>query len=372
VHGVRSRILDVLAALFVASIFWVPPLARTGRWPAAPLLVGVVAAILLCRRFPAWSAVAAATLTITGTVLGVTTDPMTAAAWCLYPLAFGLAGRVRAPLVVLTALIGGLAVVAGAPDEDPHGLGRRLLLSVVALTLSWLLGTMVGRQVAAERARVQLTVAREVHDVVGHALGVIGAEAGVTRSLPDATDDELRESLAGIERHARGALAEVQTLVRALRTPTPTPAQLTALVTAVRSTGVRVQADLAPITDIDPHLAASLFRIAQESLSNVVRHAPGSLCRITLAQEAGTLVLTVEDDGPPPPPASAVPPTPAPKAMAAPATIGTAVPGTVSTAGGSGLIGMRERARLVGGTVTWAATGPGFRVEARLPVRGRR
>jgi signal transduction histidine kinase len=347
VQHVRSRILDGLAALFVVAIFWVPVLARTGRWFAAPLAAGVAAAVLLCRRFPAPSTAAAAALTIGGTLLGVSTDPMIATAWCLYPLAFGLAGRLQAPLVVLTALIGGLAVVAGVPDRDPHGLGRRLLLSVVALTLSWLLGTMVGRQVIAERARVQLAVARDVHDVVGHALGVIGAEAGVTRSLPDATPDELRESLAGIERHARGALTEVQTLVRTLRAPEPTLDQLGALVTAATAAGVRLETDLSPIGEIDPRLAASLYRIAQEALSNVVRHAPGARGRVRLAEEAGVVVLTVENDG---------------------ITSG----GPAVGAGGSGLIGMRERARLHSGTVSWGRAGQGFRVEARLPRRGPR
>jgi signal transduction histidine kinase len=340
---VRSRILDVLAAVFVVTICWVPAIVRDGRWPAAAPAAGVVAAVLLARRRPGPATVAAVVLTVAGTALGVCTDPMLAAAWCLYPLAYAIADRVRAPLAVLTVLIAGLAVVAWVPD---HGLGRSLLLSVVALTLSWLLGTMVGRQVIAERARVQLAVARDVHDVVGHALGVIGAEAGVTRLLPDASDQELRDSLAGIEQHARGALAEVQTLVRALRAPTPSLDQLSALVTAVRASGVRVQPDLQPLADLDPRLAVSVFRIAQESLSNVVKHAPGSLCRVTLAERQGAVVLTVEDDGP--------------------------GPSGALGAGGSGLIGMRERARLHGGTVTWAATEPGFRVEARLPRLPRR
>ncbi|MEV6849826.1 histidine kinase [Actinoplanes sp. NPDC051411] len=433
----RSRILDVLAALFVATIFWVPPLVRTGRWAAAPLVVGVVAAVLLARRFPAPATIAAVTVTITGTALGVCADPMLAAAWCLFPLAFRLAGRVRAPLAVLTGLIAGLAVVAWVPD---HGRGRQLLLSVVALTLSWLLGTMVGRQVTAERARVHLAVARDVHDVVGHALATIGAEAGVTRSLPDATDQELRDSLAGIERHARGALAEVQTLVRALRSPDPTLDQLGALVTAVRSAGVRVEAHLSPTGELDPRVAASLFRIAQEALSNVVKHAPGAHCDLTLTADAGDIVLTVQDTGPPSPapdpagsvswggagcdpagsggsvcdavgsaglggsvsdPAGSAGPggaacdavgstgstgsspdqarsggSPDPARLASSGDSSRARAGAVSSkglaAGGSGLIGMRERARLNGGTVTWAPTGPGFRVEARLPRRSRR
>jgi signal transduction histidine kinase len=370
VHRVRSRILDVLAALFVVTIFWLPPLVRTGRWAAAPLTAGIIAAILLCRRFPAPAAGAAVALTVAATVAGVTTDPMIAAAWCLYPLAFRLAGRVRAPLVVLAVLIGGLAIVAGVPDHDPHGLGRRLLLSVVALTLSWLLGTMVGRQVAAERARIHLAVARDVHDVVGHALATIGAEAGVTRSLADATDEELRESLAGIERHAQGALAEVQTLVRALRAPSPSLDRLGALVTAARSAGVRVDAHLPPVGEIDPRAAAVLFRIAQEALSNVVRHAPGAHCEVSLSAEAAGLVLTVQDDGPAVPPSHAS----APGGSAGPhhAVVSPPGPGEPVAAGGSGLIGMRERARLSGGTVTWTALTPGFRVEARLPRRSRR
>ena len=379
-HGVRSRILDGLAAAFVVTIFWVPALVHSGRWLAAPLAAGVAAALLLCRRFPAWATATAAALTVAGAVLGASTDPMLAAAWCLYPLAYDLAGRVRAPLAMLAALLAGVAIVTAVPDRDPNGPGRRLLLSVVALTVAWLLGTMVGRQVIAERARVQLAVARDVHDVVGHALGVIGAEVGVTRSLTDTTPEELRESLAGIERHARGTLTEVQTLVCALCTPNPTLDQLGALVAAARASGVRVEADLSPIAEIDPRLAASLFRIAQESLSNVVRHAPGSRCRVTLAENAGSIVLSIHDDGPGPTDLAADPGRSRGVAVAdsrpghSRAGRAGGATGQVAalSAGGSGLIGMRERARLHGGTVTWGGAEPGFRVEARLARRSPR
>ncbi len=285
------------------------------------LALGTVAAMVLRHRF---AVVAATALTLAGLSLGVCTDPMLATAWCLYPLAVALAGRVRAPLVVLAALLAGRAVVSGAPGHD-----RRLLLSVVALTLSWLLGTMVGRQVEAERARVRLAIARDVHDVVGHALGVIGAEAGITRSLDDATEQELRDCMAGIEQHARGALTEVQTLVRELRTADSGPDRLGALIAAVQAAGVRVEARLDPLPPLDPRLTTTVFRMVQESLSNVIRHAPAATCLVEVRKRRREILISVRDDSP--------------------ARAGWA------EAGGSGLPGMRERAQLIGGTLTFGS-----------------
>jgi signal transduction histidine kinase len=118
-----------------------------------------------------------------------------------------------------------------------------LVVAVAALSVAWLLGTVVGRQVETARLNVQLETARDVHDVVGHALGVISAEAGVTRSLPDAGADELRASLEEIEQHARRALEEVQGLVRALRSG-PALADLPSVVAATRAAGIDLDTDI--------------------------------------------------------------------------------------------------------------------------------
>jgi signal transduction histidine kinase len=207
---------------------------------------------------------------------------------------------------------------------------------------------MVGRGIAAtreaERARVQLEVARDVHDVVGHALGVISAEAGVTRGLADAGEQELRDSLAGIEVHARRALEEVQLLVRGLRSaPTPV-ARLSSVVETTRAAGVDVRARIAVDAQLGDAVGAVVLRIVQESLSNVVRHAAGAACTVEVHEADGAVLVRVRDRGP-----------------------GAGVAGREHA--GFGLAGMSERAHLVGGTVEWGDhPGGGFEVRARLPV----
>lgn len=362
--GIRP-VLDALAALLVVGIFWLPPTLHIGQWPR--LVTGLVlaavtgAVMLLRRRFPTFSTVTAGITTVAGTVLGVCQDPMLATAWCLYSLAIARASRTRAVVLVLAGLFAGLATVTGVPAGDATGLGQRLVIAVAALSVALLLGTTVARQIAAareaERARVQLEVARDVHDVVGHALGVISAEAGVTRSLVDTSEQELRDSLADVESHARSALEEVQTLVRALRS-SPSPAganrsgptagipRLSSVVATTRAAGVDVTACIELDQQVDDVVGGVVFRIVQESLSNVVRHASGAACTVAVHEDGEAIVVHVRDHG----------------------------PGARTVAGsGFGLQGMRERARLVGGTVTWGNHPEGgFQVEARLPLRGAR
>lgn len=367
VPGKSMRLLpDALAAVVVIGVFWAPATAASD-WPRAA--IGAVSAtvtagaLLLRWRLPAASTVTAAVATLAGSALGVCQDPMLATAWCLYPFALARAAQARTLMLVLAGLFAALAAVTGVPDAND--VGRRLVLAVAALSVSWLLGTAVGRRIAlareAERARVRLEVARDVHDVVGHALGVISAEAGVTRSLPDAGERELRDSLADIETHARRALEEVQALVRALRS-SPGPGagderaeeetavagvrRLPSVIDATRAAGVRVDARIALDGHVDDMVGAVVFRIVQEALSNVVRHAAGAACTVDVHEDDGTIVVRVRDHG----------------------------PGARWHADhGFGLEGMRERARLAGGTVTWRNHPEGgFEVEARLPGRGAR
>ncbi|WP_305787652.1 sensor histidine kinase [Symbioplanes lichenis] len=330
----RRTLLDTAVAVFVTAIFWLPAAHAAGS-PLSGVILAVAtgAAVVLHRRRPGLATLVAAAATGLGAVLGLCRDPMLATAWCLFTLA--LARPVRHPLPLLVVLATGLGVVAAVPTGDPDGLGRQALLSVVALTVAWLLGTAIGRQVAAareaERAQVHLALAREVHDVVGHALGVIGAEAGVTRALPDAGRDEMRDTLAEIESHARAALTEVQTLVRGLRAP----ARLDDLLSTARSAGLVLDARVR----LSQPLGPAACRIVQESLSNVVRHAPGAACRVDVRDKSGWVEIAVRDDG----------------------------PGFAGEAG-FGLLGMRERAALAGGTVTWRNhPRGGFEVRARLP-----
>ncbi|MEU8234385.1 ATP-binding protein [Actinoplanes sp. NPDC048967] len=348
--GVRL-VPDVLAAAVVVLVFWAPPTldtaspaGRTAGWALAAI-TGL--AMVSRRRTPGAATVAAAIATVTGNALGVCQDPMLAVAWCLYPLAVARASRTRLPVLVLACVALSLAAVTGVPSSDMTGLGQRAVVAVAAVSVAWLLGTMVGRGIAAtreaERARVQLEVARDVHDVVGHALGVISAEAGVTRGLADAGEQELRDSLAGIELHARRALEEVQVLVRGLRSAPPPVTRLSSVVDTTRAAGVDVRARITVDEQVEDAVGAVVLRIVQESLSNVVRHAAGAPCTVDVHETGGAVVVRVRDRGP-----------------------GAA--GREHT--GFGLAGMSERAQLVGGSVTWGDhPGGGFEVSARLPVR---
>jgi len=363
----RWPLADATAGLVVIAVFWVQPLVSAGSWPrtviGGVLALATAAAMVLRHRFSATATVVAAAATVAATVLGVCQDPMLATAWCLYPLAIERAGRTRDFVVALACMFAVLVAVTGV-DSSTSGLpGSRVVLAVAALTAAWLLGTAVGRQLEsareAERARVQLDVARDVHDVVGHALGVISAQASVTRGLPDADERELRGTLGDIEGHARQALQEMQTLVRGLRDAGSAPstsgavrgvpgtAELSSMIDNARAAGLTIDAHIDLQPDLRDGTRVVVFRIVQEALNNVIRHAPGARCSVRVGRAADEIVVGVRDHGSPTPGGGA--------------------------GSGLGLQGMRERAVLAGGTVSWRRPpSGGFEVNARLPVRNER
>ncbi|MFF0014951.1 sensor histidine kinase [Streptomyces sp. NPDC005374] len=205
------------------------------------------------------------------------------------------------------------------------------------------------RRVAEERVRI----ARELHDVVAHHITLVNAQAGVAHHLMRTDPDRAYEALAHIKDNSRAALDELRATVGLLRqsddapdsrAPIPRLADLDALVSGIRGGGLPVSVSrtgaprpLAPSTEL------TAYRIIQEALTNTHKHALAAHAEVALDYGATVLRVTVTDDGEPH----------APKG-----------PGT-----GHGLIGMRERATAVGGTVT---AGPrpegGFRVVAELPL----
>jgi signal transduction histidine kinase len=173
---------------------------------------------------------------------------------------------------------------------------------------------------------------------------VISAEAGVSLLLTDADEQELRQSLADIELRARSTLVEVQTLVRSLRNDALAigrPNTVDEVIAGARRAGLRVDVDLG-WGDLASEVEATMIRLVQESLSNVIRHADAKLCRVAIGVDEGHLVIEVEDDG---------------KGISA------------ESRPGFGLAGMRERAEELGGSLSWSngASG-GARVVVRLPV----
>ena len=204
----------------------------------------------------------------------------------------------------------------------------------------------------ASRAEERLRLSRDVHDVVSHSLSMIAVRSGVARLLIDQQPEEARAALTAIETASRSALDELRQMLRQIRDPasgheiaTPTLGDLPALVDRLRHGGL----DLCYQRTGEPRrygtaLELSAYRIAQEALTNVVKHAGAAHAWVEVAHGHSELTITVTDDGPGP----AQPPSGPP---------------------GLGIVGMRERAAMLGGQLT-AGSRPegGFAVVARLPV----
>ena len=367
--AVLRRLADALAAVVVLGVFWLPPTLEHQGWRLAAglSLAALVGAAMLTReRLPAVLVGGVGVATLVAAALGLTDDFMLAAAWCLYPLAVRRATSARRLVVGLVVTLLLVSVTVGFPD-DARQAAQWAILSVVAPGVAWLLGTAVGRQLDAARdaarAATRLEVAREVHDVVGHALGLLSAQAGVARSLPDATDAELREALAEIEQRARHTLTEVQELVGTLRAADPDESddvalapQLHELVARTRAAGVQVDERVSLDEPLRDATALVVFRIVQESLANAVRHAPGAPCTVVVESVGNDVRVQVRDHGP----------------GARQRGPGVSRVEGAGVGPGFGLTGMRERAHLVGGTVQWGNHPEGgFEVSALLPARAR-
>jgi signal transduction histidine kinase len=204
------------------------------------------------------------------------------------------------------------------------------------------------RRMAEER----LQIAREVHDVVGHSLAVISLRAGVAEHLLDSRPDQARPALRAIRQVSKQALAELRVELATLRgdsdgaaerAPTPGLAALPGLVSRMRDAGLPVQLDIDGDTaNIPDVVAAAAYRIVQESLTNVARHANSAQTNVRASVRDGSVEVEVADRG----------------------------PGMRSGEPyGGGITGMRDRAAALGGS--FAAGNQhdgGFRVWAALPL----
>lgn len=229
---------------------------------------------------------------------------------------------------------------------------------------------------ADERRRI----ARELHDVVAHTVSVVVVQAGAGRRVAERNPDAAAAVLADIESSGRDALAELRRLVTVLRddgpgdgqaAPQPTLQDVPRLVTRLAEAGVpvRLEEDVLPTAEVPSGVAVSAYRIVQESLTNVLRHAgPVTEVVVRLHRDEEVLRVAVVDDGRghTPPPA---PPDPdlVGASTAPPAT--SVRPELAGAGAGTGLLGMRERAALLGGQLS-AGRRPegGFRVTAELPL----
>jgi signal transduction histidine kinase len=265
-----------------------------------------------------------------------------------YVSVFALAGEdtegvVYTVVAVVVALLAGAAVRVMGFESDA--------LAARAAELERERDAKAREAVAAERARI----ARELHDVIGHSISVMGLHAGGVRRLLEPGQEQERRALLGIERLGRDAVAELHRLLGFLRengegelsgTP-PTLERVSDLVAEMRLAGLDVELDVGEGLDFDelsPGRALATFRILQEALTNTLKHAPGAHVRATLRRTAAALEIDVVDDG-------------------------AGVAAAAAANGGHGLVGMRERVAMYGGTLdAGPRDGRGFAVHARLPT----
>jgi signal transduction histidine kinase len=202
------------------------------------------------------------------------------------------------------------------------------------------------RAAADERLRI----AQELHDVVAHSLGVIAVQASVGMHVIDTDPAEAKRSLEHISRTSRSSLAEIRRVLGLVRAgepttyaPTPGLADLPRLVEETAGAGLPVELTVADAAmDLPPGVELAAYRIVQEALTNALRHSGAKRAMVRVDVDAGRLRVVVSDDG--------------------------AGQNGSRRPGGHGLVGMRERVAVYGGTLeAGPVAGGGFRVDASIP-----
>jgi signal transduction histidine kinase len=347
----RRRPLSALALLLADSfaVGWLAAKAAPGGWyvpvlSVLPFLLVILANLVVCF-------IAATRPVVFSVAVGVVT--------------LGALAGSRV-LTMSPALLPGPAFLTDTSSQ----------LAIALITvIAWLIGHSIRQaHVHAEEARAQardqaitaerLRIARDLHDQVAHAIGVIAIQAGAGSRVIDSAPGQAREALAAIEVTSRQTLAGLRQTVGALRRhglapgvahpaplgPQPVLTDLGLLAATTRDAGVEVDVQWrGERQPIPAEIDTCAFRIIQEAVTNVVRHAGTSCCSVCIDCRADELSVEITDDG-----------------CAGPGGTGAA------TGTGFGIAGMRERAHLVQGQFT---AGPrpegGFRVAARLPLAAR-
>lgn len=368
--------MAVALTTFALLDLWVLELSdelSADRLAATPFAIVVPAALAWRRRWPVVAACGAAgAVAIQGLLVAPTTS--VAQIPTLLVLAFSLGAHEsvgRAALGLFACVAAILSIAIGAADSAGGIVSIPFFLGV-----PWLAGLAVraarGYAVRLERLTEQLErererssrdaiaqerarIARELHDVVAHGVGVMGVQAAGARRIVERDPERARAALASIESTGRAALVELERMLELMRTSddavpsgaAPTLAELPELAERFRAAGLNLELvceGSAP--SVPPALELAAFRIVQEALTNAVKHAPGAPVRAAVRLGPGAIELEVLNGG-------------------------NGGPSSPAAAGGHGLIGMRERVALFRGVLE---TGPqpegGFRVHARIPVPG--
>lgn len=357
-----SRRQLIAADCVVAAGYAVLVLLTSSSGPAL-VAIGLALPIAVRRIWPVPAFAVVAVMSVVAFALDGLRDPLLAAAYVLYVVA--LTRETHRPLssrrlISLAGAVGFvvllLAVVAGAPAGQSRA--AIVLTGIAALYGAWVLGQVVrDRRAAAARsaqllaeqavAAERLRIARELHDIVAHSMGLIAVKAGVANHVLRVRPEEVSDALSVIESTSRDALVELRHMLGLLRTsdepaelaPPAGLAALPELVARVESTGVAVELQVDVPEPLPEAVALTVHRIVQECLTNITKHSRARQCRITITGAANAVQLEVSDDGE-----------------------GGAV------VEGHGLIGIRERVSVYGGTYrAGPRAGGGFEVVVRLP-----
>jgi signal transduction histidine kinase len=399
--AIDCAVTAAMALVYAAEFSDPPYLPGMPEWATAATVLAVLPAALR-RRSPR----AVLALVVTGgavlTALSTSVGLPLAVAFVMYliPLRFPPREALRLLAGTLVVTAAGLAVFGIVP----HGIFRNggvakagglLLAGGLLIIVAWMIGYSVRQQrayladrqeQAERRAREQmaearrasteerLQIARELHDVVAHTMSLIAVQAGVANYVVAAQPEEAARALSSIEQISRGALREMRALLGVLRAegaasgpgpasdgngggsrpaqqgtalvPAPGLADLDGLVARTAEAGVRVDLD---VRGERPPLPAGLdlaaYRVIQEAITNVIKHAATDSCRVAVAYQEDALTLEITDSG---------------------HGVGA---GNGCPAAGHGLAGMRERVGMYGGEFRAAPRpGRGFRVTAWFPL----
>jgi signal transduction histidine kinase len=379
----RRYVFDVVVVLLaIAAMVEIvvrrdaPDAPRTTLWFALPAIAILVLAIFARRRFP-FAAPTAYWLLAAG---------ISFVDWRLIPFVVSLFVVGMAVAFLLGNLRNavqagiGLAVVLGSAAiivyKIPGHSAAELVFIPLEFAISWLAGFLL-RETAeqAEAAEVRATlaeqekeaealravvdertrIARELHDIVGHAVSVMTVQTSGVRRLLRSEQEQEREALLAVERTGREALAEMRRVVGALRDPDEGPAlaprpslsRVDKLVAQARETGLPVDLEIEgePVP-LPAGVDLTAYRLVQEGLTNAIKHAAARHAEVRVRYDSGHVEIEVCDDG-----------------------RGADGANPASNGGGHGLVGMRERVSIYGGELeAGPRPGGGFQLRARIPV----
>jgi signal transduction histidine kinase len=346
-------------------------------WGFPVMGCALLASALLVRR---WPLIALAVTLGAAVIIGL--KPWAIAQLVVLAVAAGLeicytaatrSGRVSAAGAAMAAAASLLIPIIGPPSEGSLRFGSAepgvptvTIVVLLVTVIAWLIGHSIRQaQDRAELLRTQaatqaamaerLRIARELHDVVAHSIGVIAIQAGSGRSVFDARPDQARDALAAIEGASRETLSGLRRMVSGLRQAEPVPgpwqaplgpapglADVGQLAATALDAGVQVDVEWRGSREPLPaDIDLSAFRIIQEAVTNVIRHAGTGQCHVLIDRQDGQLSIEITDSG----------------------------RGGTAAGTGYGITGMSERAALLGGDLSAGPRpGGGYCVAARLPV----